>query len=104
MYDFLRVIGEPQYHVMVLASVKLGTKQFVTIQQLSGKNAEMADIIVGSQVVRCIIRLEMHGQHMIDIASLKSRFITVDVIRPLLIDCLCILKKHGGMQNIIMVK
>ena len=64
----------------------------------------MADIIVGSQVVRRIVRLKMHGEHPVDVIPLEGSFITVDVIRPLLIDCLCILKKHGGMQNIIMVK
>ncbi len=43
---------------MVLAAVKLRPKQLGTLQKIPGKYAEMADVIVRSQVVYRIIRLK----------------------------------------------
>ena len=46
----------------------------------------MADVIIGTQIINRIVRLKMHGQHLIDIPALKRSFIAVYVIRILLID------------------
>lgn len=64
----------------------------------------MADIIIGPQVVDSVVRFKMHGNHLVDVAVFKGGFITVNVIRIFLIDCLYIFKKHTGMQHIVMIK
>ncbi len=104
MHDFLRIIRETQNHIVVLAPVEFRPKQLITVQKGSCKHAEMTDIIIGTQIIRCKIRLKMHGKHLIDIAALEGGLITVQIICPLLIDGLHILVQHGGMQNIILVK
>ena len=71
---------------MVLAAVEPGAEQLHSIKQPLCKHAEMADIIVGAEIVNGIIRLKMHGQHFIDIAAFIGGFVTIYVIRPLLID------------------
>ena len=57
----------------------------------------MADIIIRPQIVRCIVRLKMHGQHFINIIVLESGLITIKIIRTLLIDLLHIRIQYGRM-------
>ena len=64
--------GQPQYHIMILASVELGAEQLGTVQQLPGKHAEMTDIVIGPQIINGIIRLKMHGNHLIDITVFEG--------------------------------
>ena len=64
----------------------------------------MTDIIVGSQVVDRIIRLEMHGQHVVDAVTGKSRLVTVKIIRPLDVYHLYIIIEDLRMQDIIMIQ
>jgi hypothetical protein len=89
---------------MILAAVKFCPKQLRAIQQLSGKYAEMTNIVVGAQVVDGIIRLEVHRDHLVDVRALKRRLITVNKVRILFVDRLYILVKCAGMQNIVVVK
>ena len=79
-------VGKTQYHVMVLAAVKPGAEQLHAVKERPGKDAEMTDIIVGAEVVNGIVRLEMHGKHLIDIAAFIGGLVTVYVIGPLFID------------------
>ena len=64
----------------------------------------MADIIICPQVIYRIIRLEVQGNHVIDIAIFKSCLIAVNIISILLTDYLHIFIKHRRMQDIIMIK
>ena len=64
----------------------------------------MANIIIGPQIVNGIIRFKMHGEHFIYIVIFKGSFITVNIIRLLLIDHLGILVEHGWMDDVIVVK
>ena len=89
---------------MILAAVKFCPKQLRAIQQLSGKYAEMTNIVVRAQVVDRIIRLEVHRDHLVDVRALKRRLITVNKVRILFVDRLYILVKCAGMQNIVVVK
>ena len=104
MDDMLRIVRQAQNHIMILAAVKFCPKQFRAIQQLSGKYAEMTNIVVRAQVVDRIIRLEVHRDHLVDVRALKRRFITVNKVRILFVDRLYILVKCAGMQNIVVVK
>lgn len=81
MHHALRPIRQTQYHIMILASVELGAEQLGTVQQFPGKHTEMTDIVIGPQIINGIIRLKMHGNHLIDIAIFEGGFITVDIIR-----------------------
>ena len=92
MHDMLCLCCQAQYHVVILTAVKLAAEQLAALQKLSAEHAEMADVIVGKQVIRCKIRLEMQRDHMIDAVSLKGCFITVNVIRILFADRLHISK------------
>ena len=104
MDDFTGIVREPQNHVVVLAAVVFFSEQFVSVQQLPGKNAEMADIIVGAQIIRGIARLKMHGQHTVDIAAFKGSFVAVQVIRILLVDCLYIFVEYAGMEKVVLIQ
>ena len=105
MHHTLGAGGEPQDHIVVLAAVKLGAEQLRPVQKPSGKGAEMTDIIISPQIVRCVVRLEVQSDHVVDgTASLKRCLITIDVVRSLLTDRLHILVENAGMQHIIMVK
>ena len=104
MHHILCPVGETQDHIMVLASVKFRAEQFRSVEKLPCKHTEMTDIIVGTEIVNGVIRLKMHGQHLIDISALKGSLITVYVICVFLIDHLHILVQRAGMQNIIMIK
>ena len=83
MDDMLRIVRQAQNHVMILAAVKFCPKQLRAIQQLSGKYAEMTNIVVRAQVVDRIIRLEVHRDHLVDVRALKRRLITVNKVRIL---------------------
>ena len=89
---------------MILAAVKFCPKQLRAIQQLSGKYAEMTNIVIRAQVVDGIIRLEVHRDHLVDVRALKRRLITVNKVRILFVDRLYIFVKCAGMQNIVVVK
>ncbi len=104
MHYFFRFIRQAQYHVMVLAAIEFGAEQFVPVQKMPVKNAEMANIIIGPQIVNGIIRFKMHGEHFIYIVIFKGSFIAVNIIRLLLIDHLGILVEHGWMDDVIVVK
>jgi hypothetical protein len=58
MHDMLRACGKSQDHIVVLAAVKLGSEKFSTIQQIPGEYAEMTYVIVCSEIIYSIIRLE----------------------------------------------
>ena len=64
----------------------------------------MADIIIGPQIVRCIVRLKMHGQHLVNVVFFECGLITIEIIRSLLVDLLHIRIQYRGVQNIILVK
>ena len=104
MYDLLCSVRQTQDHIVVLRTVKSCTEQFLAFQKFSGKDAEMTDIIVGPQIIRCIIRLKMHGQHFINIVLLEGGLITVQIIRTLFIDFLHIGIQYGRMQNVILIE
>ena len=89
---------------MILTTVKAGTEQLRALQKLPCKYTKVTDIVVGTQIVQSIVRLEMHYQHLVDVTIVESDFITVQIICLLLIDGLHIFIKYTGMQQIIMVK
>ena len=104
MHDMLCPVCHTKDHIVILTSVKPGTEQLLPFQKPLSKHAEMTDIIIGPQIVHRIIRLEMHGQHFIDITIFKGGFIAVNIIGILLVDRLHIFVQRTWMQDIIMVK
>ena len=97
-------VRQTQYHIVILTAVKPGTEQLCSIQQLSGKNAEMTDVIICPQIVDGIIRLEVQGNHPVDVPAFEGGLITIDIVRILFIDHLYIFIKGTGMENIVMIK
>ena len=80
-------VCKAQDHIMILAAVQAGAEQFcILLQQMSGENAEMTDVIVSVQGIRRIIRLKMHVYQIVQIAVPESGLIAIKKIRPGLID------------------
>ena len=105
MHHTFRTGGQTQDHIMVLAAVKLRPEQLRTLQQFPVKRTEMADVIISPQIIRGKIRLEMQSDHIIYcLVPLKSRFVTIDVIRTLFTDCFHVFIQYTGMKHVIMVK
>ena len=89
---------------MILAAVKFRPEQFRSLQQGSVKYAEMADIVVGTQIINGKVRFEVKGDHIIHVIALKCGFITINIISTLLTDYFHIFIQRTGMQDIIMIK
>ena len=89
---------------MILASIVLGTEQPGLLQKILIKHGEVADIVVGPQVVRGIIRFKMQDNQIVKIRGGKGCLICIDIIRILLTDCLHTLKEQARVHHIIMVK
>ena len=104
MHYILRPVRKAQNHIMVLASIESGAEKFRTVKKFSVKHAEMTDIIICPQIVHCIIRFEMHSQHLVYIATLKSSLIAVQIIRILLIYCFNVFIQYARMENIVMIE
>ncbi len=104
MNDMFCSVSETKDHIVVLASVKLGPEELCAVKKSSLENAEMADVIVGSEIVYCVIGLEMHGDHLVDVIALKGSLVAVDVICLFFINGLHIPVKGLRMKNVIMVK
>ena len=64
----------------------------------------MADVVVGPQVIDGIVRLEMHGDHPVDVAVLKRGLVAVDIVRSPFVDGFRILVQGAGMENIVMIE
>ena len=104
MDDPLRVVREPQDHVVVLAAVEFGPKQLLPVQELPGEDAEMADVVVGPQIVRGVVRLKVHGQHAVDVVPLEGGLIAIQIIRILFIDSPHILVERAGVEQVVLVQ
>ncbi len=104
MHDMLRLRGQTQNHIMVLAAVELRSEQLRSFQQFSVKHAEMTDVIICAQIVDCKIRLKVERNHIVNAVSVKCGFITVYIIRTFLTDCFHIFIQHRRMQHIVVVK
>ena len=63
----------------------------------------MADVIVGAKIVDCKIRLEMNGNHFVDIAVHKSCLIAVDIIRTFVYR-FPVFVNNRRMKNIVVIE
>ena len=66
LYVF-RLFGQPEDHVVVLASVIFRAEQPALLQKFFIKYGKMTDIIVGAQVVRLIVRLKRHHDQIVQV-------------------------------------
>ena len=69
MHDLVRLFGQAQVEVIVLTAV-VGCTLIAAHsgQQLCAEHAQVADIVVGAQIIQHIIRLEMVNGQMVDVA------------------------------------
>ena len=104
MNDMLCSVSKTKDHIVILTSVELGPEEFCSIKKSSLEHTEMTDVVIGSEIIYCIIWLEMHSYHLIDVITLEGGLITIDVICVFLIYCLNIPVQNLGMKYIIMVK
>ena len=64
----------------------------------------MADIIVGTQIVRRIIRLKMQHNQIIQIRRRKSRLVRIYIICILFTDDFHALIQKTGMHHVVMIE
>ena len=85
MHDLRGFLRQPQDHVVILAAVKLPAEVSDLVQKFSGEYREVADVIVASERVRCIIRLEMRAKRVLRLL-VKRILIRIDEVRVLFAD------------------
>ena len=104
MNDLVCLFGQAQVKVVVLAAVEL--RPLVAAhcrQQLCAEHAQVADIVVGAEVVQHVIRLEVVNGPMVDVA-LKGDLVGVDEVGPLLGDGLRHIPQRTGVQDVVVVQ
>ena len=104
MHDLVCLFGQAQVKIIVLTAVEL--RPLVTAhfcQQLCAEHAQVADVVVGTQVVDHVIRLEVVDRQMVDVA-LKGHLVGIHKVCPLLCDGPCHIPQSTGMQDIVVVQ
>ena len=104
MHDLVRLFGQAQVEIIVLTAV-VGCTLIAAHsgQQLCAEHAQVADIIVGAQIIQHIIRLEMVNGQVVDVA-LKGHFIRIHKVCALFGNGLCHVPQSTGVQDIIVVQ
>ena len=104
VHDLFRLLGQAQVEVVVLTAVELCPLVAAHLcQQRRAEHAQMADIVVGAQVIQHIIRLEVVDRQMVDI-PFKGHFVRVHKVRALLGNGFRHIPQCAGVQNIVMVQ
>ena len=104
VHDFLCLLGQAQVEVVILTAVELCPLVAAHLcQQRRAEHAQMADIVVGAQVIQHIIRLEVVDRQMVDI-PLKGHLVRVHKVRTLLGNGFRHIPQCAGVQNIVMVQ
>ena len=103
MHNLLRLLGQAQYHVKILAAVAFASKQAGFVQQGLLKHSKMTNVIVRPQIINSKIRLKMSNRDIF-CRTLKSQLVCINKIRSLLADRFHIFIKHRGVQQIVVVK
>ena len=80
-----------------------GGKTSRLIHQFSAESGQMADIVIASQGIRGIIRLEMSKGRILQ-RALKGTLIRIDKVGVLFLDYLHHLEQGGRMKQIVMIK
>ena len=88
---------------MVLGSVTLAPESSDDIHKFPPEGAEMTYIVICSEIVRCKIRLEMQGDHIVDAAALKGCLIRIDIPGILFFKQAHKLIQRHGVQDVIMI-
>ena len=102
--DLLGLLGEAEVEVVVLAAVVFAPLAAARLfQQGTLKDAQVADIVVGAEVVDHIIRLEVVEGGVLHFA-LKGHLVGVDKVRPLLGDGLGHIPQGAGVEDIVVVQ
>ena len=104
MHDLVRLFGQTQIEVVVLTAVERSALIAAhSGQQLCAEHAQMADIVVGAQIVQHIIRLEVVDSQVVDVA-LKGHFIGVHKVCTLFGNGLCHVPQSTRVQDVVMVQ
>ena len=102
--DVFRLLGQPQDQVMVLAAVKFRAETAAGfLQELLPESGEVADIVVGPQVVRGVVRLEM-GIECVLRGFAEGVFVGIDQVRGPGGDDLHHLKEGGRVEQVVVVE
>ena len=104
MDHLLGFFGEAEVQVVVLAAVVLAPLAAAGgFQQAGLKDAQVADIVVGPQVVQHEIGLEVIEGGVLHLA-LKGNLVGVDEVGPLLHNGLGHIPQGRGMQDVVVVQ
>ena len=104
MHHLFGLLGQAQVQVIILAAVELRPLVAAHLGQQRGtEHAQVADVVVGAEVVQHIIRLEVVHRQMVDVA-LKGDLVRIHEVGSLLGDSLCHIPQSARMQDIVVVQ
>ena len=102
--DLRRLLGEAEEEVVILAAVVLGPLAAARLfHQRPAEGGQVADIVVGAEVVQHEIGLEVVEHHILHL-TLEGRFVGIDEIGPLLHDGLCGVPQRTGVEDVVVVQ
>ncbi len=104
MDDFPGLLGEAEEELIILTAVVLHPLGAACgLHQPTAEEGQVADIVVGAEIVQHEIGLEVVEHHILHLA-LKGRFVGVNEVGPLLCDSLGSVPESTGMKDIVMVQ
>ena len=104
VHHLFGLLGQAQVQVIILAAVELRPLVAAHLGQQRGtEHAQVADVVVGAEVVQHIIRLEVVHRQMVDVA-LKGDLVRIHEVGSLLGDGLCHIPQSTRMQDIVVVQ
>ena len=102
--DLLGFLGQAEEEVVILAAVVLGPLPAAGLfHQHLAERGQVADIVVGAEVVQHEVRLEVVEHHVLHLA-LKGRLVGIDEIGSLLHDRLRRVPQGTGVEDIVMIQ
>ena len=104
VHDLLCLLGQAQVEVVILTAVELCPLVAAHLcQQRRAEHAQVADIVVGAQVIQHIIRLEVVDRQVVDV-PFKGHFVGVHKVRALLGNGFRHIPQCTGVQDVVMVQ
>ena len=104
MHDLFRLLGQAQVEVVILTAVELCPLVAAHLcQQRRAEHAQVADIVIGAEVIQHIIRLEVVDRQMVDV-PFKGHLVGVHKVRALLGDGFRHIPQCAGVQDVVMVQ
>ena len=102
--DLRGLFGQAEEEVVILTAVVLHPlAAAAALHQGAAESGQVADVVVGAEVVQHEVRFEVVEHHVVH-AALEGGFVGVDEVCPLLGDGLGRVPERTGVEDIVMVQ